>query len=104
MPESVEINGQIDWQVRSDLTYGLQLGRAEMLRDLRDFLNMDRPDHHCIDRLKEKRNGERKRPTFYSRRSGTVCVQPDKYGHCFDGNLGETAERQGGARMDLSER
>ena len=26
------------------------------------------------------------------------------YWHCFEGNLGETAERQGGARMGLSER
>ena len=39
---------------------------------------MDRPEHHSIDRLKERR--------------------------CFEGNLGESAERRGGARMGLSER
>ena len=33
------------------ITCGLQLGRAEMLRGLRNFLNMDRPEHHSIDRL-----------------------------------------------------
>ena len=50
-----------------------------------------------------KRSGERKRPTFHPPRSGTICVQPDKHCHCFGGNLGETAERRGGARMCLSE-
>ena len=38
----------------ADIIYGLQLGRAEVLRGLRNFLNMDRPEHHCIDRLKER--------------------------------------------------
>ena len=51
-----------------------------------------------------KRNGERKRPTFHPQRPRTICVQPDKYWHCFEGNLGETAERRGRARMGLSER
>ena len=39
-----------------------------------------------------KRSGERKLPTFHTPRSGTICVQPDKRWHCFEGNLGETAE------------
>ena len=38
----------------TDITSGLQLGRAEVLRGLRNFLNMGRPEHHSIDRLKEK--------------------------------------------------
>ena len=38
----------------ADITSGLQLGRAEVLRGLRNFLNMDRPEHHSIDRLKER--------------------------------------------------
>ena len=37
-----------------DITSGLQLGRAEVLRGLRNFLNTDRPEHHSIDRLKER--------------------------------------------------
>ena len=53
---------------------------------------------------KGKRSGERKRPTFHPPRPRTICVQPGKYWHCFEGNLGETAERRGGARMGLSER
>ena len=35
-------------------TPGLQLGRAEMLRGLRYFLNIYRPVHHSTDRLKER--------------------------------------------------
>ena len=38
----------------ADITSGLQLGRAEVLRGLRNFLNMNRPEHHSIDRLKER--------------------------------------------------
>ena len=45
----------------ADITSGLQLGRAEVLQGLRNFLNRDRPEHHSIDRLKkrgvEKGNG-----------------------------------------------
>ena len=45
------MNGQIDWQAQQ--ISGLQLGRAELLRGLRNFLNTDKPEHHSIDRLKE---------------------------------------------------
>ena len=38
----------------ADITSGLQLGRAEVLRGLRNFLSMDKPEHHSIDRLKER--------------------------------------------------
>ena len=38
----------------ADMTSGLHLGRAEVLRGLRDFLNMDNPEHHSIDHLKER--------------------------------------------------
>ena len=51
-----------------------------------------------------KRSGERKRPTFHPLRSRTVCVQPDKYWHCFNSILGETAEKWVRAHMGLSER
>ena len=56
MPESVGMNGQIDWQAQqiSRFTSGLQLGSAEVPRGLRDFLNMDRPEHHSTNRLKER--------------------------------------------------
>ena len=39
----------------TDIASGLQLGRAEVLRGLRNFLNLDMPEHHSIDRLKERR-------------------------------------------------
>ena len=38
----------------ADTTSGLQLGSAKVLRSLRNFLIMDRPEHHSIDRLKER--------------------------------------------------
>ena len=37
-----------------DITSGLQLGRAEVIRGLRNFLNTDKPEHHSIDCLKER--------------------------------------------------
>ena len=37
----------------ADFTSGLQLGRAEVLRGLRNFLNIDRPEHQSINSLKE---------------------------------------------------
>ena len=90
----------------ADITSGLQLGRAkvlrglraEVLRGLRNILKIDRPEHHSTDRLKER--GVEK--GFHPPRSRTIYVQPSRYWHCFEGNLGETAERQGGARMGLS--
>ena len=38
----------------ADITAGMQLGRAEVPRGLRTILNMDRPEHHSIDRRKER--------------------------------------------------
>ena len=38
----------------ADITSGLQLGRAEVLWGLRNFLSTDKPEHHSIDRLKER--------------------------------------------------
>ena len=38
----------------ADITSGLQLGRVEVLRGLRNFLSTDKPEHHSIDRLKER--------------------------------------------------
>ena len=38
----------------ADITSGLQLGRAEVLRGLRNFLSTDKPEHHSIDRQKER--------------------------------------------------
>ena len=50
----------------ADITSGLQLGRAEVLRGLKNFLNMGRPEHHSIDRLKERgvEKGSGRHPTL----------------------------------------
>ena len=85
----------------ADITSALQLGRAEVLRGLGNFLNMDRQGHHSIIawRKEEWRKEAADIPPLR-----TICVQLDKYWHCFDGNLGETAERWDRACMGLSER
>ena len=102
MPESVVMNRQIDWQAQqlSHLVCSLAGQRcSEAWGTLWTWTGQS------ITALiaKGKRNGERKRTTFHPPRSGTICVLPDKDWHCLEGNLGETAERRGGARMGLSE-
>ena len=42
----------------ADITSSLQLGRTEVLRGLGNFLNVDRPEHHSTDRLKERGVGK----------------------------------------------
>ena len=89
----------------ADITSGLQLGRVEVVRGLRDFLNMDRPEHYSIDRLNErgveKGSGRhstlrgRERSVFNQTNIGTVSRAT---------SAKETAEIRGGARMGLSER
>ena len=50
MPGSEGMNGQMDWQAQqTSATSGL------VHRDSRSCLNMDRPGHHRIDSLKERR-------------------------------------------------
>ena len=66
----------------ADITSGLQLGRAEVLRGLRIFLNTDKPEHHSTDCLKkrgvEKGSGRhstlrgRERSVFNQANIGTV--------------------------------
>ena len=66
----------------ADITSGLHLGRAEVLRGLRNFLSTDKPEHHSIDRLKErgveKGSGRhstlqgRERSVFNQTNTGTV--------------------------------
>ena len=54
-------------------TTGLQLGKAEVLRGLRNFLSTDRPGSHNTGCLKENLSGKKKKkwPTFYPPRLGT---------------------------------
>ena len=49
-----------------------------------------------------KRSGERKPLTFHLLKLGMICVQPDKHWHCFEGELGETAERWDRTHKSLS--
>ena len=87
----------------TDMTSGLQPGKAEVLRWLRNVWNIDRPEHHSTDHRKE-RGGEK----------GSGDVQPSGDRNdlflarpalgLFWGQLGETAERWGRAHMGLSKR
>ena len=61
-----------------------QLYRAELLKSLRNFLNKDGPEHHSIDRMKERRTEKG------SVRHSTPC------------GPWKIAERRGGACMGLS--
>ena len=53
----------------ADITSGLQLGRVEVLLGARNFLHMDRPEHHSIDRPKERgvENGSGRHSTLQGR-------------------------------------
>ena len=86
----------------ADITSGLQLGRAEVLRGLRNFLNIDRPEHYSIDHLKERgvETGSSRQSTLQGRER-SVFSQTN-IGTCLEGSLGETAERRGGACMEYS--
>ena len=80
----------------------MHFGRTEVLRGLWNFLNMDRPEHHSTDRLKERgveKGGGQHSPS----RVGNDLFST-KHWYCFECNLEETAERRGGARTGLPER
>ena len=53
-PESLGMNRADRLASTADITSGLQLGRAEVLRGLRNFLNTDKREHHSTNRLKER--------------------------------------------------
>ena len=88
----------------ADITSGLQFGRAEVLRGLRNFLNMDRPEHHSTDRLKEGgvEKGSGRHSTLQGRERS--AFNQANIGNVSRANLARTAERLGGARTGLSKR
>ena len=46
---------------------------------------------HRFAQLKERgvEKSEKQQSTFHPLRLGTICVQPDRHWHCFEGNLGK---------------
>ena len=58
----------------ADVTSGLQLDGAEVLRGLRNFLNTDKPEHHSIDRLKERgvETGSGRNSTLHGRERSVI--------------------------------
>ena len=85
----------------ADITSGLQLGWADVLRSLRNFLDLDRPEHQSTDCLKER--GEE---------IGSADIPPSDVGNdlcstrqtlaLFRVQPLETVERRGGARVHFS--
>ena len=53
----------------ADITSGLQLGRAKVLRGLRNFFNADKAENHSTDRPKERgvEKGSDRTPTLQDR-------------------------------------
>ena len=103
MPESVGMNGQMTgkhsrYHIWSE---AWQRRGAQRLEELSEHGQARASQHWSPD---GKRSGKRKRPTFHPPRARTICVQPDKYWHCFEGNLGETAERRCRVHKGLSKR
>ena len=100
-PEHARVSGN-EWAYRlastADVTSGLQLGRAEVLRGLRNFPNMNRSEHHSTDRLRE---------IGVEKGSGWYPTLPGREWSVFNqtniGNPGETAARWSRACMGLSE-
>ena len=79
----------------------LQFGGVEVLRGLSNFVNMDRPEHHSIDGLKE---GSGQQSTLQGReRSVFMQTNIGTKNYYFQCKTGETTERRDGARMGLSE-
>ena len=56
-----------------DMTASRLLCKAEVLSGLRNFWDVDRPEHYSIDY--GKTGGKRKWPVFLPSRSGMICVQ-----------------------------
>ena len=77
----------------ANITSGLQIGRTEVLRSLRNFLNMGRPQHDSIDCLKE-RGVEKGSGPHSALRCRKRSVR--KYWHCFESNLWATLKDGGG--------
>ena len=89
---------------KATLTSGLLLGRSEVFRGLRHYLRAQSQGHHTIDRLEERglERGSARRSSLKRTREGHR--QSDEHWNRFEGNVGETSERQGGAHVGFSER
>ena len=91
--EWVGVNGQMDWQAQQISHLVCSLAGQRYLEAWGTFWTWTGQSITALNTWR-KRSGERKQLTFHPPRSRTICVQPDKYWHCFEGNLGETAERR----------
>ena len=83
----------------TDITSGLQLGRAEVLRGLRNFLSTDKPEHHSIDRLKERgvEKGSGRHSTLQGRERSVF--NQTNIGTVSRATLGRLLRGRAGARM-----
>ena len=63
----------------ADITSALQLGRTQVPRSLRSFLNMDRPNYHSTDRLMERRTEKGSGRHSNLQGQEQSWVQPDEH-------------------------
>ena len=96
--ESVGMNGQVDWRAQQISHLVCSLAGQKCSEAWETFWTWT--EHWSQHWLPEgKKSGERKQLTLHPPMSRKICIQPDKYWHCVEGDLGETVERWGGARV-----
>ena len=79
---------------------GLQLGSAEIVIGLRNFIHVDRQKYQCTEHMKAR---EAKKKVAYIPHSKVICVQTGQHWYCSDDPLREIPERWDGARRGHSE-
>ena len=89
----------------ADITSGLQLGRAEVLRGIRNLSEHGQVSETQHWSTEGKKSGEKKWPTVHPPKSGVTCAQPKKIKIKINKKpLGRLLRDGGGAHMALSER
>ena len=100
IPESVGMNGQIDWLAQQISHLVCSLAGQRCSEAWGTFWTLTGQSITALTAWR-KEDWRKEAADIPPTGSGMICVQPDKHRHCFKGNLGETSERQGRVLMDL---
>ena len=85
---------------KATFTRRLLLGRSEVLRSLRHYLQAQSQGHHINGRL-EERGVKGGSVTIFLERTREGHRQSDKHWNYFKGNVGVTSERRDGAHINI---
>ena len=87
---------------KATFTRGLRLGRSEVLRSLRQYLQAQCQGHHTVDCLEERAvgRGSARRSSLKGRERAIVSQTNIE---TFRGNIGEASERRLGTHMGFPE-